>query len=586
MKFLLVALNAKYIHSNLAVHSLKAYAEKRLETLKYSGSEIFIEIAEYTINQPTEKILEDIYKKNPDVLMFSCYIWNIRQISDLADDISMIRKDLDIWLGGPEVSFDPFEIMDSLKNLKGVICGEGEKPFSELVRIYAFEKDSADGVRVDDHALRSVRGIVFRNDQGYKEMVSRQEADDISIIPFPYGELKDFDNRIIYYESSRGCPFRCSYCLSSVEKHLRFRDLSIVMQELGYFLKCRIPQVKFIDRTFNCDHQRAVSIWEYIKENDNGVTNFHFEIAADLLTEEELSLIRGMRTGQVQLEIGVQSTNRQTLKEINRVTDIERLKYSVSQIKKGGNVHIHLDLIAGLPFEDYKSFAKSFDDVFLLKPEQLQLGFLKVLKGSPIEKKCKEYGLKYTKQPPYEVLETRWISYDELRKLKGVEEMVEIYYNSRQFSHMLDILLEKFKSPFEFFQRLSLQFREDGSNMINISRNSRYEILIEFGKDILPEYENERFMEAAVCDYYLRDNVKNRPPFLGREKTDKRFLKEFYSREAVLHRYLKGGRYDTDDPRLLRKLTHLERLKDGYYLFDYMERSPMDNNARMVKIDY
>lgn len=579
MKILLTAVNAKYIHSNLAVYSLAAYA---LERFACDGARPEIEIAEYTINQPVGRIITDIYMKKPDLIMFSCYIWNRREIEEIVTDLGKVMPDVDIWAGGPEVSFDAADVLGRVPSLKGVICGEGEEIFFELAKIY---RDAAlRSERPDDRQLQATAGIVFRDRSGEMITTMTHMPIDLSCAPFPYDSLNDFENRIIYYESSRGCPFRCSYCLSSVEKSLRFRDLKLVEKELSFFLERNVPQVKFIDRTFNCDRERALKIWRFLRDNDNGITNFHFEIAGDIMDEAQLELLSELRPGQVQLEIGVQSTNAKTLEEINRPMDFEKLSGVVDRIKSPGNVHLHLDLIAGLPFEDYESFRASFDDVFALRPEQLQLGFLKVLKGSPIAGKCEEYGLKLTEAPPYEVLETKWISFDELIKLKGVEEMTEVYYNSGQFENTVEMLLKHFDSSFEFFAELASWYGRSGMEMFSFSRNQRYENLLRFGMEIVSAGDVETLRNAMIMDYYLRENVKTRPGFLGEDMVEKRFSKEFYSRESREHRYLSGGRYDTDDPRLLRKLTHIEKMGDDYYLFDYTRRDPMNNNALMIKL--
>lgn len=585
MNILLVAINSKYIHSNPAVYSLAAYGRKKLFSAAGAEEQTNIEIAEYTINQPLSGIMKDVYRRKPDLLLFSCYIWNVTKVEELVSDMYRIRPELDIWLGGPEVSFDAEDVLRRLPAVKGVICGEGEESFSEAAEAYIAAAGKADNIVEADDMLRSVPGLVFRSAGGEIVKTGGRKPLDMDDVRFPYESLEDFENRIVYYESSRGCPFRCSYCLSSVEKSLRFRSPELVKKELAFFLENDVPQVKFIDRTFNCRREHALEIWRFIKENDNGVTNFHFEIAGDLLDEDELELLQSMRPGQVQLEIGVQSTNRRTLEEINRPMDFEKLADVVGRLKSAGNIHLHLDLIAGLPFEGYESFIKSFNDVFSLRPEQLQLGFLKVLKGSPMESCRQEYGLMHTQAPPYEVLRTRWMSYDELIKLKAVENMLDVYYNSGQFTNTIELLLGYFESPFLFFDSLAARYESENLEMLNLSRNGRYEQLLNFGREYTGESGYEKLQEAMICDYYLRENAKNRPGFFRSDKVDKTFAKEFYSIEAREHRYLRGGRLDSDDPRMLRGLTHLEKLQDGYRLFDYTRRNPMDNNAAVMKID-
>lgn len=617
MKILLVALNSKYIHSNLAVYSLKAYADAVLGSnmgasgyLYGSGdraSEITaIEIDEYTINQPLGRIMADIYRKAPDVLFLSCYIWNRSEIMQLAEDLGKVMPDTDIWLGGPEVSYDAEETLNELPLIKGIIRGEGEKPFTEIVRAYITENTT--GIRVEV-SLRNISDLTFREASGEIISTPQSRRMDFDSVPFPYKNLDEFDNRIIYYESSRGCPFRCSYCLSSVDKSLKFRSPELVKSELKGFLDSGIPQVKFIDRTFNCDHRHAGEIWRFIRDNDNGITNFHFEVAADLMNDEELELLGSMRAGQVQLEIGVQSTNIRTLTEINRPMDFGKVCETVTKLKAGNNIHLHLDLIAGLPFEDMRSFRKSFNDVFSLRPHQLQLGFLKVLKGSPMESGREKYGLRYTEASPYEILQTRWISYEELIVLKSVEEMVDVYYNSGQYVNTVELLLDVFDDAFGFFEALALWYQKKGLEMINLSRNSRYELLLEFGSeyasgteaaaviaaDEVAEgtgdigsggFDREELLQALVFDYYSRDNVKNRPEFLGEETAENEYTKEFYRQEASEHSILRSPECIDADVRLLRRLTHIEKLGGKYYLFDYTQRNPMTNNVNVIDVSH
>ena len=376
MNIVLAAINAKYIHSNLAVYSLRAYAQQYKDE---------IQIAEYTINQQIDDILMDLYKKKPDILCFSCYIWNLSYVEELVRELGKIFPSVPIWVGGPEVSYDTKDVLERLPEVTGVIFGEGEKTFLEVVEYYHGK----------DMQLSEIKGIAYRGEEGEFLQNSWREVMDLSEVPFVYHDMADFKNKIIYYESSRGCPFSCSYCLSSIDKCLRFRKLELVEKELQFFIDEEVPQVKFVDRTFNCNHKHAIAIWKYIKEHDKGITNFHFEVAADLLNEEELKLIESMRPGLIQLEIGVQSTNEQTIREIRRTMRFEEVARIVQRINQGENVHQHLDLIAGLPYEGMESFQKSFDDVYRLHPEQLQLGFLKVLKGSYMESQKERYGLVY-----------------------------------------------------------------------------------------------------------------------------------------------------------------------------------------------
>lgn len=467
MKILLTAVNAKYIHSNLAVYSIRANAGEYRDE---------IELAEYTINQYVEDILQDIYKKKPDLIAFSCYIWNIRHIRELVGELRKVLPNVPIWLGGPEASYDAKGLLESYPEATGVLVGEGEESFYELCKYYDGKLEN----------LADVKGIVYRENDKIIEKPF-ELVKDLSSLKFAYEDFQDFQHKIIYYESSRGCPFSCSYCLSSIDKSVRFRDLELVKRELQTFIDAGVPQVKFVDRTFNCKVSHAMEIWNYIHEHDNGITNFHFEIAADLITDEELELFAKMRPGLIQLEIGVQSTNEETVCEIRRKMDFSKVAERVTRIKNLGGIHQHLDLIAGLPNENYESFGKSFDDVFALRPEQLQLGFLKVLKGSYMYENRAAYGLIYRSEPPYEVFSTKWISYDEMIRLKGIEQMVELYYNSHQYDRTLQEVFEGEKSAFKFFESFADDYRAKGYHLVNHSRKEKYYILRDFLERRHPE---------------------------------------------------------------------------------------------------
>lgn len=547
MKILLVACNAKYIHSNLAVYDLQAYASDYAD---------HIVLKEYTINQQKDDIMRDIYLEHPDVVCVSCYIWNLSFVKELMADLIKILPGADFWAGGPEVSYDAEKFLTENSEFKGVMVGEGEETFKELARYYV-EKNPQD--------LKDMTGICYRDgDQiihnGWRQIM------DLSSIPFIYKDLSEFKNRIIYYESSRGCPFSCSYCLSSIDKKLRFRDTETVKKELQFFIDNKVPQVKFVDRTFNCKHDHAMAIWKYINEHDNGVTNFHFEISADLLREEELQEMSTMRPGLIQLEIGVQSTNPDTIKAIHRTMDFEKLKGIVDRIHSFGNIHQHLDLIAGLPYEDYDSFRHSFNDVYALKPQQLQLGFLKVLKGSHMMEMCREYGIVYKTQEPYEVLSTKWLDYDHVLKLKTVENMVEVYYNSGQFQNTLEYLEKFFPDAFSIYERLGSFYMEKGYGDVSHTRMRRYEILLEFLEDV-PEISMDQVKDQMVYDLYLRENLKSRPGFARDQKPFERQIWDFRKREKVA------------------KNAHVEVFADGkVLLFDYADRDPLTNNAHVTDV--
>ena len=547
MKILLVACNAKYIHSNLAVYDLQAYASDYAD---------HIVLKEYTINQQKDDIMRDIYLEHPDVVCVSCYIWNLSFVKELMADLIKILPGADFWAGGPEVSYDAEKFLTENSEFKGVMVGEGEETFKELAGYY---------VEKNPQNLKDMTGICYRDgDQiihnGWRQIM------DLSSIPFIYKDLSEFKNRIIYYESSRGCPFSCSYCLSSIDKKLRFRDTETVKKELQFFIDNKVPQVKFVDRTFNCKHDHAMAIWKYINEHDNGVTNFHFEISADLLREEELQEMSTMRPGLIQLEIGVQSTNPDTIKAIHRTMDFEKLKGIVDRIHSFGNIHQHLDLIAGLPYEDYDSFRNSFNDVYALKPQQLQLGFLKVLKGSHMMEMCREYGIVYKTQEPYEVLSTKWLDYDHVLKLKTVENMVEVYYNSGQFQNTLEYLENFFQDAFSIYERLGSFYMEKGYGDVSHTRMRRYEILLEFLED-MPEISVDQVKDQMVYDLYLRENLKSRPGFARDQKPFERQIWDFRKREKVA------------------KNAHVEIFADGkVLLFDYADRDPLTNNAHVTDV--
>lgn len=581
MNILLTAINAKYIHSNLAVYSLRAYAAGKCERYKEE-----IGIAEYTINQPLDQILMDLYKRKPEVLCFSCYLWNIEYVEQLVAELGKIMPQTDIWLGGPEVSYHASHMLEQFPQVYGIMRGEGEETFLELTEFYHNNSGKSLEQCEKVQRLKEIVGITFRNGEEIIETADRSVM-DLSKVPFVYEDLDVFKNKIIYYESSRGCPFSCSYCLSSIDKCLRFRDLELVKKELQFFIDHEIPQVKFVDRTFNCKHSHSMEIWSYIKEHDKGKTNFHFEVAADLLNEEELNLISTMRPGLIQLEIGVQSTNEQTIKEIHRTMKFSQVTEVVNRVHAAKNIHQHLDLIAGLPFEDYNSFHKSFCDVYALKPEQLQLGFLKVLKGSYMEEKTKDYELLYQNRPPYEVLSTKWLPYSDVIRLKGLEEMVEVYYNSRQFEHTMELLEQVFGDAFVMFEEMSNYYEEHGYYGVNHNRVARYEILYAFIKEVaLVQYETllteEQFRQTLVMDLYLRENMKNRPAFAGDSLVSKEVERTFYDTEAEEHQYLKG--YEKYDKRQLRKMTHLENLDGHLILFDYQNRNPLTNQATTYEV--
>ncbi len=613
MKFLLTAINAKYIHSNPGVYSLKMFAESLgaadpaqgdqnpgedgLPCVAYdTGKEealpagqngnasvaMQVEIAEYTINNQMELILEDIYRRKPDIVGISCYIWNISYALDLVRDIHKVLPKADIWLGGPEVSYDAPQLLLREPEVFGVMKGEGEETFAGLLKCYQTlgctvrdmeNKARTNGENADRQPyanfwqrMGQVAGLTYRGQDGKIHDQPIRPVMDMSRIPFLYPSLEGFENRIVYYESSRGCPFSCSYCLSSIDKSVRFRDLSLVLPELDFFLEKRVPQVKFVDRTFNAKKSHAMAIWKHILEHDNGVTNFHFEITADLLDEEELELIGQMRPGLIQLEIGVQSTNPETIRAIHRKMDLNRLRTVVARINAGKNVHQHLDLIAGLPYEDYESFGRSFNEVYAMEPEQFQLGFLKVLKGSYMHDMVEEYEIRYRGKAPYEVLSTKWLPYGDVLRLKGVEDMVEVYYNSRQFLKTLTLFEQEFESAFAMYEYMAGYYEKAHLNGLNHSRLARYEIFHQLiGHRVEPQRMGQ-FEDALMCDLYQRENAKSRPSFALPQAPYKEELRRLMP-----------------ELRTLGTLVHAEVLRSGeILLFDYRKKDRLNHNAEVT----
>jgi radical SAM superfamily enzyme YgiQ (UPF0313 family) len=623
MKILLVAVNAKYIHSNPAVYSLRTYSGKYKE---------LISIAEFTINNSIEEILAEIYMEQADIVAFSCYIWNIGMITRLIAELKLVQPGVVIWCGGPEVSFHSAEYLEKQESIDGIVIGEGERSFLELMGYYLDQSKE----------LEDIGGLVFRESARLKEKItdpnianrtvkektveepasklselaekvedekhekpivktidktrvitqtSFREPMSLDELPFPYDDMELFRNKIIYYESSRGCPYTCSYCLSSVDKRVRLRSTELVKKELQLFLDHQVAQVKFVDRTFNCNRSHTAEIWRYIREQDNGITNFHFEITADLLSEEELTLLSTLRPGQVQLEIGVQTTNSSTMEAIRRKVDYGKLANNVERIRKGHNIHLHLDLIAGLPLEDLSSFRNSFNDVYRLHPDQLQLGFLKVLKGSLMEEECERYGIIYREDPPYEVLYTAALPYRDLLLLKGVCEMVEVYYNSGQFATAIRYLEHFFETPFELYRILYEYYKGTGLDRLAHSRVKRYEILVDFYRDLVIEsdicsrkegqsvFDPELFHEILLYDMYLREDLKSRPYF-ARASLENRLQNEL--REAnQLTRTQTHLEYFTYDVAASAE-TGIPVKQDHVAVFRYDRRDPISYSAEVT----
>ena len=653
MRFLLCGINAKYIHSNLAIFSLKAYADRK----KIPGAEIILK--EYTINNYVEDILQDLYEEKADVVIFSCYIWNISFVRELAAELKKVSPDVKIWAGGPEVSYAANKFLMENPTFDLIMQGEGEEVFSELIRLTVEEKCRIKDVYKQSESKKVLSGIVEKRYSIERKQAVKEEKDiedkhfagednvyptnyidmsklqklqgiavwdfsgeaalgnaesnignktkiintgfatlmNMDTIPFVYEDFHLFEHKILYYETSRGCPFCCSYCLSSVDKTVRFRSLPIVKKELDAFLEAKVPQVKFVDRTFNCNRQRAIDIWSYLVEHDNGITNFHFEISSDLLGEEELELFAKMRPGLIQLEIGVQSTNGETVDAIHRHMDLDKLFHYVDSVYELGNIHQHLDLIAGLPYENYERFGCSFDDLYAHEPDQLQLGFLKVLKGTMMEEEVKKYSILYRNQPPYEVLGTKWLSYDEIILLKGVEELVELYYNSGQYTLTLKYAVPFFESPFRFYEMFSAWYRGKGYHKLNHNRLEKYNILREFLREHIDENEWDTLDEIMLYDMYLRENVKGRPAWAKDTAQYKKEWKALYREqgEKLFPEDVQAGIYDS---KRAANQSHIEvfeinikkfeqsgqvEKKQVFCLFDYSRRNPLNRAARTVE---
>ena len=652
MRFLLCGINAKYIHSNLAIFSLKAYADRK----KIPGAEIILK--EYTINNYVEDILQDLYEEKADVVIFSCYIWNISFVRELAAELKKVSPAVKIWAGGPEVSYAANKFLMENPAFDLIMQGEGEEVFSELIRLIVEEKCRIKDVYKQSESKKVLSGIVEKRQSIERKQAVKEEKDiedkhfagednvyptnyidmsklqklqgiavrdfsgeaalgnaesnienktkiintgfatlmDMDTIPFVYEDFHLFEHKILYYETSRGCPFCCSYCLSSVDKTVRFRSLPIVKKELDTFLEAKVPQVKFVDRTFNCNRQRAIDIWSYLVEHDNGITNFHFEISSDLLGEKELKLFAKMRPGLIQLEIGVQSTNGETVDAIHRHMDLEKLFHHVDRVHALGNIHQHLDLIAGLPYENYERFGRSFDDLYAHEPDQLQLGFLKVLKGTMMEEEVKKYSILYRNQPPYEVLGTKWLSYDEIILLKGVEELVELYYNSGQYTLTLKYAVPFFESPFRFYEMFSAWYRGKGYHKLNHNRLEKYNILREFLREHIDENEWDTLDEIMLYDMYLRENVKGRPAWAKDTAQYKKEWKALYREqgEKLFPEDVQAGTYDSKkaanhshievfeiDIKKFEQSGQVEK-KQVFCLFDYSRRNPLNRAARTV----
>ena len=559
-KVILAALNAKYIHSNLALRYLSRFQN--------NNQKHHVETMEFTINQRLDFIAEELFRKQPDVVLFSCYIWNVEMLRQLCPILKKIMPDCVIGFGGPEVSYESETFLRENPAVDFVMRGEGELVFTK----YLEHLDAGNPA-----TLGEIESLTYR--QG-DEIFSTPQMHpmDLALLPFPYeDDFSDVQNQIIYYESSRGCPYHCGYCLSSVENGVRFVPLDKVLPDLQKFLDKNVPQVKFIDRTFNCKKSHAMAIWKYLHEHDNGVTNFHFEITADLIDQETIDFLKTVRKGLFQFEIGVQSTNPQTIRAINRNVDFAALSEIVQQIKDGGNIHQHLDLIAGLPYEDYDSFGCSFNDVYALHPEQLQLGFLKVLKGSMLHQKQKEFEIVYHDTAPYEMLTTHELPYADTLRLKYVEEMVETYYNSGRFLNTLAYLVPLYESPFAFFEALSQFWVGENYHYLGLSKMGLFDVLWRFVEQN-PKVDKRKLQWEMKFDIALHEKPKKLPAWLTvtneEQWHDKVFA--FYGNPTLWQKCLPHYKSNKEAIRQ----THLEVFgdeKQKAVLFDYGKRDLLGN---------
>lgn len=544
MKILLTAINSKFIHSNLAVRYLKAFTKDMDYTCK---------IKEFSINDRDEKILEEIIQEKPDVVAFSTYIWNIEMIGRLSNLIKLVDDKIEILYGGPEVSYDSQNILSEL-NGDYIIEGEGEKTYREFVEY-----------KIGLRNIESIRGLYFKNNS---EVFSngKRPLMNMNDVIFPYEQDENLDNKIVYYEASRGCPFNCKYCLSSTTHGVRFLDIDRVKKELQFFINKEVKLVKFVDRTFNCNHKFAMAIWEFLINQDTK-TQFHFEISADILKKEELELLRKAPKDRFQFEVGVQTTNDDVLTRINRFVNFSDIKEKVLELLSIRNIKQHLDLIAGLPDEDFYSFKKSFNDVYSIKPEEVQLGFLKLLRGSSMREEALEYGMVYSPYPPYEILKTNTISYDEMLKLKKIEEMVDKYYNSQKFNNILKYLVVKFDTPFDFYQSLSEFFDKKGYFNKNIGNNEYYKVFLDFNMEILKEDASE-LMDIIKFDYLSFNKRRGMPSFIerGLSKEEEQEIKG-----KIREKYLLKNYYVESFGINIEKFMHNDKILKGksYYLFGY-----------------
>ena len=569
MNALLLAINSKYIHTNLAVRYLKEYARQH-------GID-HVDFEEYTINQHLPFIIDQVYRRRPPVLFLSCYIWNIEMMMDFAAEYKMIAPETIIVAGGPEVSYNSRQILQDNPAIDMILCGEGEKPFVQLMEHFRGQR-----------SVEEVRSLTYRSEQTIIENPWEEEI-DLAELPFAYMDLPNLEHKILYFETIRGCPFRCSYCLSSIIKNVRYMPLEQACAYLQIFLDAKVPQVKFVDRTFNCKKSHAMGIWKYLAEHDNGVTNFHFELTAHLIDEEMIEFLRTVRQGLFQFEIGVQSTNEDTIREIHRSTSTEKLLEICRRIDSAKNIHLHLDLIAGLPHEDIHSFGRSFDQVMSIRPQQMQMGFLKILKGSLMAEKAEEYGMVVSRKAPFQVYSTKWMTYDEMMILKDMEEMVETYYNSGLYSRTILWILDKEPSDYAFFRDMGLYYSSNEFHKKSQSPEEKWTILRDFYISRHGQNELEIFDQLALYDLCRHSRPKKLPEWLSTSLNLKhrQAINDFFDLPETIPTLLPEYS-DEKEPKKVQKMAHLQvfslhpvtlEQKETAILFNY-RRPDLLGNAK------
>lgn len=565
MKNLLVSMNSKYIHGSLGVWYLKAAAK---------AHNIEVELLNCTINDSMDRVLARIYKEKPDVLAFSCYIWNIEQILWLCSNIKKILPNTFIILGGPEVSFDTSEIIVKNPSVNCIIKGEGEEVFTRVLKAL-----------VNNESLEDIPSLCIRKGEAISESQVFSIIHDLNSLPSPYTEemLRENSGRIIYFEASRGCPFNCAYCLSSTFEGVRHFNLKRIQEELKKIVQSGTKQIKFVDRTFNANKKRAAEIIEFVIDTFGHLrdVNFHFEVAADLFDDTMFDIVKEIPEGLIQFEVGVQSTNPEVLNSVQRKTDVKKVLENINKLKAYGNVHVHADLIAGLPGENLQSFEESFNDLFKCEPHQLQLGFLKLLHGCGIRKEYKKYSYVYKSTPPYEVLCSSVLSFEDIQELKIVEEMVDRLNNSNFYSRSLKYLIHEYgKTAYSLFRDFGQWYEGRGLFERGISSKELYSLLLEFGKN-LSGVDSQLLTQLLIFDFLSSNNTGNIPGSL-RYETDGEFRDkcfEFLRNETNIALYL---------PNMLGKSSKEIYKSVKFFRFDYdiSDEDCYIYNETVVLFDY